>query len=746
MSGAHNEWDNMDIKGFSIDKYSLRAFAKHYAQIGDMENLLLIITRCKNELAQEAGWLISMAINDIASNGLVDQIDSLVEMLRPTLELDFTFENAISHFVQRGNATLLPKIFQSIDIDKVAMAKYLINEIVMQSIEADQVNEIWQQLTSMDITIGNNFDVYSSGYASESIELIEAVHQHMHLNGIEFEYRHFMQLLQISRKNSVDDMLTTLRNICSKYNYIPTSSIVRDRILTHFNWKEDPKAALAQVQSALPPQHRHRANYAIINLLLTENDMWLAYEIAASDVTALDTLEAPLIEAYHNTRDIKCLVSFIRLMYDRILRSGYGKADALDKQNAFIENIIQSIIFDARATVDTNIAFLSALFESGFYISNFFAAHVTRELHAGDEIKYLLEKLAKQADDLKSALQIFQGDYETMTSDQIVTALKVQKLYSQRTMLGQVNLFRAYMREGNEKGIESLLSDDNFKLNAAHHSLLIDFYIKRREFEKALECLKHAYKNDESFTLNALRTVEIIKLLTDHVRTKQDVNFCYSDEDNNTDNAKLFFFEQLFIDQIKGTQKNSRVANFVMDLIGEIIMVHLKQSNLEKAVMVFVRMTQMYGILAARNILLKQLIEENETGLLQRVLDAIKCCQGEDQTNIDLAFAYVECGQDKEAKTVFQRTSSSGVSIAIARKSRWYYQRNQIDTLETLLQATVGLACDRTVIYNMLLEMYVERNGIDQARELHDTYLREESELPTKAFMAMFETLVKTNK
>lgn len=52
-----------------------------------------------------------MAINDVAYNGLVDQIDPLVEMLRLIFDLDITFKRGIHHFVQRGNATSLPKIF-----------------------------------------------------------------------------------------------------------------------------------------------------------------------------------------------------------------------------------------------------------------------------------------------------------------------------------------------------------------------------------------------------------------------------------------------------------------------------------------------------------------------------------------------------------------------------------------------------------------------------------------------------------
>lgn len=331
--------------------------------------------------------------------------------------------------------------------------------------------------------------------------------------------------------------------------------IIRDNILPQLNWKEDPKRALAQLQSALPPLYRHRANYAVINVLLNENEIRLAYEIAASDITVLDELAEPLIQAYHNTRDMEYLVPFIRLMSDGILRLRLTKEDAVVKQNEFIENVIESIVLEENATADRNVAFLSALFECGFFISNHFAKNLIQQLRADHETAQLLTRLAKQADDLKSHLQIFPGDYETMSSDQIVNALKMQKNFSQQTKLCQSNLIRAYVREGDEKGIQSFLSNESFELNSALYALLIDFYIKRRDFEKAIKWLKHAYKNDDNFVTGAPRSVKVIKLLTKYVQTTQDVDIFYVDEDNNADvdnenNARLFFFEAIFLEQI----------------------------------------------------------------------------------------------------------------------------------------------------------------------------------------------------
>lgn len=752
-------------EGVYIDKYSLRAFCQYFTKIGNLNKLKYILDRCEQERAEELSWLILMSINDFTVNGYVDHIHSLIPKLESTFNLEKSFKHSIEHFVRSGNGALIVKILKSIDMDKPEMAKYLMNELVLQGSNVDQVNEIWENLTLMGITIERNFDVYQRCHSVQSIDLIEKVLQHMHAHEMEIQDHMFRQWIILSAKLYKDHMKTIV-NISHNFQFRPTSSFIQDTILPLMNWKTDPEATLAQLHTTLSEQCRHNCNVALINILLNDNDIRRAYEIAEHSNTNPTQVEMRLIRAYQHSHDTEYFVRFIRLIVDRMSTSKLEKMDVIDKQNQFVENIVHVIIGDTQISDDIKVACLSALVERGFFISEQFAVQLINELReAEDELSSLLGKLSKQSDELRAVLQIFPGDYDTMSSDEIANVLKVKTMYGQKTFLCLKKLLRAYIREGNIEGIESIRANAQIVLSANNYIHLIQLYVKRRNAAATMQLLSDACTNFGPLPDFFTKALDIIELMTNHLRTMDDVDIFYSkqehsennDKDNNkgitntltcdeTNRSPSFILDPLFTEHILN-RKNLRMANAALDLIGSIMSVHLKQAEPSKAVDLFERMAKSFRIVAIPDVLLNTLIKLENNDLLQRVESALATARGEDQAQIAIAIAYIECSQPEKAKHIFQSltTDTVAISAAIGRKCRLFSRQSRVEAMEYLLEATNGLAIDRASIYESLLDIYVDGHFIDKALQLHQTYLMDKQIAPTEKFVQTLNKLRREN-
>lgn len=730
-----------------MDKYTLRAFAQHYAKIGDMEKLKQILERCEKELAEDLSWIVLMAINSIAVDGKSDdRIEPLLEKLPSSYNLWKSIKHGIHEFVKSGNGAIVPKILETSKnhIDLPEMAQYLINELVLQKIDSNQVNDVWDNLTAIGITVDKYVDVYHSAYSCRSTKLIEEVLQCMHSNGLEMTDKVFKQLVSIAGEQDTEHMFTTLSRINVQYDFTPSTAFIVNVILPKTDWKSYPSQTIARLRTALPSQTNYKFSLPLIKAALNENNIRIAYEIAEKEFVFLELFETPLVQAYLCTGDTEYFVRFIRLIYDRLFRDNLEKSDMLERQDAFIQNIIQLVIIDDRTSEELNGNFLSALFEAGFFITDSFADLMIRELNADGNIKHLLNKLGKQRAHLQSALQVFPGDYHTMSSDEIINILKIQRLYRQRSFRCQKNLLHAYIRERNSAHLEQYMDENpDVHLHAADYAQIIELYVKQKNLTKAIEWLNAAIAETDRFFLNNTITMNFVDLLTAHVRSGKNVDLCYVKSDDNTEQQR-FVFESLF-DEYINRRKDSLALNKAFDLFGGIITVHLEQSEPLMAIMAFEQMVRLYELQTIPNWFLITFMKIDRDDILQRVENVLTDCLGEDHSQTLLAVAYIESNRPQQANHSLEFLSSDSVAALIKRKCAFYLKWNRVDFAECLLNATKGLPCDRSIIYETLLDIYAKKNLVGKALELHENYSLESGMVPTKKFLNTFEMLIKRN-
>lgn len=151
---------------------------------------------------------------------------------------------------------------------------------------------------------------------------------------------------------------------------------------------------------------------------------------------------------------------------------------------------------------------------------------------------------------------------------------------------------------------------------------------------------------------------------------------------------------------------------------GPLIQSYLKSSKFDEAVTKYEHLASTFNIVPMTMILFVQLIKNSQIELLQRAFDTYERIHGEQNAMYRLAFAFVECGKDRQARAIFENDRLQNISPSIIRECKSYVQYDRIETLKQLLKATKGLFCDRHVIYQSLLDIHTKKNNASDALEL----------------------------
>lgn len=384
---------------------------------------------------------------------------------------------------------------------------------------------------------------------------------------------------------------------------------------------------------------------------------------------------------------------------------------------------------------------LETLFFEGSEQANQIQEHIKMSA-SPKQIAILLKKLIAeqltlqpaQVEEIEQNVNVMHRNSSNATEN--TSDLKAAKDYS--SIAADRHQFLTYIRDENIAQVESLMSTGRFLLNKSDCALLIDLYLRSGKLEKALNMVKRASVNSNSFKLNdgivarivaqmidkeyGFREIEV--LLCSNAQTKPEWNAVsfYNIFKQLSDRGDVQLAEKLFnaltkYGYIRPTPETAKL----------LISTYLKNKSFDAAVAKYEHFAIKNNFLTTTMVFLIELIQHHKNELVQRVFNLDKRMHNEYAASCRLATAYGQCGKHQDLREILVKFHTKQLSNFMVNACKQYKIFGRVEAIETLLKGTHGLDCDRLVIYQHILEIYEKQNKIQEILELWQKFRTEDN-------------------
>ncbi|XP_055315863.1 leucine-rich PPR motif-containing protein, mitochondrial-like [Sitodiplosis mosellana] len=773
IEAANETIATLNKNGFKINRDTLTTLLSHYAKAGDLENIRKTIATFETENIELLNYDILNVICESVASGHADKIDTLFEYLKPNAELRTSLPNAITLFVTNKQSIILPKILQFVDKageagDIKSLYKHLINDMVRYDTSEEEFTATIKLIEATGFTVKNSFEMFKPALKSSSEVMIRQLLAHMKTNGIEVTDVAFEKLFQLSAGKGVDAVLEVMNLMCTDFKIYPHIAYIRDVILPALNADDDMALALTKLKQTRIPVHR--TVKACVNSSLNKYDFKTAinllknYECFYANRFITETL----LNAYATTGDVRNFVRIVKIIYDNFSKineyyreATLSDADVRKRQMTFVGEMLYSSIAHTLTDAKRLAQLMHAFIAEGLTTSPNQIQKIQQHLLKVDDqlqIGRLLTQLSAHKMQLKPINAKQRGDMgQQQSSIELQSMLDEQRSLGRNVAGTEKLLFLAHIREGNVSEVESMMkSSSTLNITNANYGMLIDLYGRIGNLEKGLNVLKQACAKDPSFKLYPMTTARLVTLMYENKFSFDEMEaLLYTQRQDKVILNNNVPFEQLLqrmaadghtqmIEQLFSALIKFNYIKATVDTTGPLITVHLKIASYDKAVEKYEYLAKTYKFMPMSVVLFKELIQKNQKDLLGRAFNTHKSVHGESDAVSRLAFAYSECGQVDEAKLLFASNRIHDITKEVGKVCRVYTTSDDIESARILLKSTAGVACDRRIIYQTVLDIYYKHSMAEKALELW-TEISNDNILPTPNFIDKLAELLKAN-
>jgi len=176
-------------------------------------------------------------------------------------------------------------------------------------------------------------------------------------------------------------------------------------------------------------------------------------------------------------------------------------------------------------------------------------------------------------------------------------------------------------------------------------------------------------------------------------------------------------------------------------VLGPLVKVHLIREDLEGALAAFEHCCKSFHTTPWKNELFIRLIKLEDAERLQKVVDLSSEVHGEMNTMYDLAFSFIEGGQFRQARKIFETPGFRARHQRLDAICEKFLENNKIKEMEELVTITRDLFdVDRDRMYHHLIRAYAKSGDTAKALGVWTT-MQEENVQPsdnTLAFLGTF--------
>ena len=143
--------------------------------------------------------------------------------------------------------------------------------------------------------------------------------------------------------------------------------------------------------------------------------------------------------------------------------------------------------------------------------------------------------------------------------------------------------------------------------------------------------------------------------------------------------------------------------------------------------------------------LLKDLIQLKDSDGIQRIVDASSKIIGEEMAYLELAFSFLECKKNAEAKKILSTPGLRYVPNKFIKYVDYLTRSRKLDELHALVKASVGLfGCDREFMYTKLIALCKKQNEAARIEDIW-TDMQEESFVPSEDLKTVMAQVLSSN-
>ncbi|XP_031632700.1 leucine-rich PPR motif-containing protein, mitochondrial-like [Contarinia nasturtii] len=763
IENANAMMSSLNEQKFKVSYPTLNALLTHYCKSGDWENIQATLEKMKAENMQVASRDILNATCELIANGHADKIDSMIEHVKSSVVLQRSIKNVITTFVEKKQSAILPLIIQKFSTDTESNYKHLIEEMVRLSASSEEFDETIKAIEANGLSFEKHFHIFEPGFESSSEILISKLLNHVKASGKKVSQSLFEKMFEAASKIGPEHVLKLVDLMCGDFKIRPQISFVRDFILPGLNAKEDPIGAYAKLQTT--KIYMRSVVMALANVSLNKGDFKTAHDflISMDGYYNTDIIKRPLIKAFTTTGDVRNFVLLVRVIYDSLvhfdqfIRNENKTTETKDMKKAFAAEMLSAAITQKGYNPELTKSLLLLFVEEGLTITPKAADTIRHQLkdNSESEIDSLLEKLSREELELKPITNVKKSSISRQ-----INSIDLQNILQARISKGhnvastEKLLFLAYIREGNVKDIEPLLAKGSFSLTNADYAQLINLYTSFGYLENALNTLQRVCENNESFKLDATKVGKLVTLMFKENKNFDEIEAILIAHGPPKCGNRVLIFEKLL--ENLADNSSQQLVNRLFDtlvkhnyvqpskqILSPLLYVYLKNDMCADAVEQLEKIADEHKMVPMSMLVFKKLIEQNEIDLLQRAFDVYEKVYNESSALSRLAFAFVDCNRPDQARAIFENEGIKNISQQITRECAKYVERGKIRAAKALLSATRGLYCDRDIIYDSLLSIYIQQNKAHEALELW-TEINDEI-VPKKSFIEKLYNFLKAN-
>lgn len=348
----------------------------------------------------------------------------------------------------------------------------------------------------------------------------------------------------------------------------------------------------------------------------------------------------------------------------------------------------------------------------------------------------LEERQTKRAFDNRNAKQSVRISYNSLDTDE--------------------SRFQKFVQERNTVEVEKIVRKGTLQMNQSRCAILIEMYADTNDLEKAEETLTKLRTTRKSFRLDAGKVAKLVQLMIEQDRDVEEIIDLI--KTNRQDVAKhVPLYEEIFASMTEtgnDTLLNQMYKPLIdfkhaeeSNLAKYLVLIHMKKGDLKQAVDVHEQLQDKTNFVPLTRQLLCELINKDETDLLQRVYNVLEMARGQSCAQYRLAMAYIECGvvgKVKEATKIFDSGKINSLAEKLAHEIKVFGRFNRIEEAKHLLDATTDKHCDRRQLYKSILEIYCKRRQINEAIQLWNDHAND-SVKPNEDFLRKFTELLEEN-
>ncbi|CAM1328406.1 LRPPRC (predicted), partial [Pycnogonum litorale] len=281
--------------------------------------------------------------------------------------------------------------------------------------------------------------------------------------------------------------------------------------------------------------------------------------------------------------------------------------------------------------------------------------------------------------------------------------------------------------------LKKITEDEGHEMTSSVYSSLIELFCHYKKLDKAVECKNWIDVNDSNFMIDDYKIINLARMYTQNGRIDDAIVLLRSTHQKlNVSNRKLAGVQsnvRLLLSDISSTgdiENTQRLYDTIVvecgyaspnsSTLASIINACIVKGNLELAVAKLEEFAKEHKVTPIVNNILVQLILQEDTDGIRRVMDASSAIHGEVNILYNLAFAFIDAGKVNQAKKIFETRGLRANMDRLEYKCDVYLRRNQVTYLENLVKVTRDLfGLNRDVMYFYLIRAYCKIGDVNKA-------------------------------